>query len=443
MSNLFSNECEQAVIGELLIDSDSFDKISDIIDSSCFYSIANKTTYLAIETLLNANKPCDVMTVSNALTLSGNINDVGGIPYLTGMMELAAGSLNVVDYADIIKERSVLRGLNSVCGDVIHSLSNPSGVDVETLLEGAQAGIMALTDSTNTEEGFVDGNDLVKAALLGIDTRFNSDSTLTGVDTGFEDLNEITGGWQKTDLIIIGARPSMGKTTLAMNFVHTAITSQPLHVCVFSLEVPRQELINKMLCSGGRIDASRMKTGKLEGDDWAKLSSAVNKITDKNFSIDDASGISPAYMRNKLRKQLREKGKIGMIMIDYLQLMKIKGFSEGRQQEISEISRQLKALAKEFDCPVVALSQLNRSLEQRPDKRPINSDLRESGAIEQDADVITFIYRDEVYNDDTPDKGTAEILIRKHRNGQVGMVRLSFLGKYSTFTNHAYDNGEY
>ena len=279
---------------------------------------------------------------------------------------------------------------------------------------------------------------MLKKAVDKIDELFNSEGSMTGVTTGFEELDGATGGMQPSDLIIVAARPSMGKTTFAMNLVENALMAQDKPVLVFSLEMPADQLVTRMLSSLGRINQTKVRSGQLEEDDWPRLTTAVNLLRDKPLFIDDTAGISPTEMRNRARRIVREHGDISMIMIDYLQLMQIKGgTSEGRTAEISEISRSLKALAKELECPVIALSQLNRALEQRPNKRPVNSDLRESGAIEQDADVIMFIYRDEVYNEDSPDKGIAEIIIGKQRNGPIGTSRLAFIGQFTKFENLA------
>ena len=288
-------------------------------------------------------------------------------------------------------------------------------------------------------------NPLLKQAVDKIDELFNNDEAITGLSTGFEKLDEMTSGLQKSDLVIVAARPSMGKTTFAMNLVENALLRYEQPILVFSMEMPASQLMMRMLSSVGKIDQTRVRSGKLEEEDWPKLSAAVSKLKDRPLYIDDTPALTPTEVRSRARKVLREHGSIGMIMLDYLQLMQVAGRSgEGRTAEISEISRSLKGIAKEFECPVVALSQLNRALEQRPNKRPVNSDLRESGAIEQDADVIMFIYRDEVYNEDSPDKGIAEIITGKHRNGPIGIDRLAFIGKYTRFENlaHGYDGDD-
>jgi len=438
MSNLFSMEAEQAVIGVLLLEPENFDKISEMIQTDNFYAAKNAVIYSSISELMNNTQPCDMVTVSDSLTKKGELETAGGIPYLAELIESALGLSDIESYAQIIKDRSTMRTLADVCTSVLSSLHNPAGVDIESILEMAQKDVLAISDNSRSDEGLIDGNTLMKSALLRIDSKFNADSTITGIRTGFSEIDELTSGLQKSDLIIVGARPSMGKTTFAMNLVNSAFQTQNDHVAVFSIEVPNTDLMDKLLCSNGKIDAGRVKTGALEQEDWAKLSAAVNLIEGKNYSMDDSSGISPSYIRTQLRKKVRETGTpIALVMIDYLQLMSINGFKEGRTAEITEISKQLKAIAKEFKCPVVALSQLNRSLEQRPNKRPINSDLRDSGAIEQDADVIMFIYRDEIYDDDTPDKGIAEISTTKHRNGEIGTNRLAFIGKNALFQDLA------
>ncbi len=325
-----------------------------------------------------------------------------------------------------------------ISADIADSAYNPEGRGANELLDEAERKIFEIAEARPKSGGPIGVNDILTKAIDRIDTLFNSSDAITGVSTGFADLDEKTSGLQPADLIIVAGRPSMGKTTFAMNLVENAVLRTDKAVLVFSLEMPADSIVLRMLSSLGRIDQTKVRSGKLDDDDWPRLTSAVNLLNDRKLFIDDTAGISPSEMRARTRRLVREHGDLALIMVDYLQLMQIGGSSgENRTNEISEISRSLKGLAKEFNCPVVALSQLNRSLEQRPNKRPVNSDLRESGAIEQDADVIMFVYRDEVYHPETEYKGVAEIIIGKQRNGPIGTTRLAFIGKYTRFENLA------
>ncbi len=337
----------------------------------------------------------------------------------------------------------MLRQLIEVSGGIVDSAFNPQGRTSDDLLDEAERNVFRIAESrTKKGSGPQAINPILTKALGRIEELFESGDTITGLTTGFTDLDGQTSGMQPADLIIVAGRPSMGKTTFAMNIVENALLSSGQPILVFSMEMPADSIVMRMLSSLGRIDQTRMRSGRLEEDDWPRLTSAVSLLKDKPLYIDDTAGLSPTEMRSRARRIARENGgKLGLIMVDYLQLMRVPGMTEGRTAEISEISRSLKGLAKELSCPVVALSQLNRSLEQRPNKRPVNSDLRESGAIEQDADVIMFVYRDEVYNEDTPDKGVAEIIIGKQRNGPIGTVRLAFIGKFTKFEDLAH--GDY
>jgi replicative DNA helicase len=345
---------------------------------------------------------------------------------------------NIKAYAQIIRERATLRQLISISNDIADSAYSPQGKSGSDILDEAERKIFQIAEARPKTGGPVGLNQLLANVIDTIDTLFNSDEAITGISTGFTDLDEKTSGLQPADLIIVAGRPSMGKTTFAMNLVENALMRSEKSILVFSLEMPAESLVMRMLSSLGRIDQTKVRSGRLDEDDWPRLTSAVNLLQERKLFIDDSAGISPSDMRARTRRLAREHGEIGLIMVDYLQLMQIGGSGgENRTNEISEISRSLKALAKEFNCPVVALSQLNRSLEQRPNKRPINSDLRESGAIEQDADVIMFVYRDEVYHPETEYKGVAEVIIGKQRNGPIGTVRLAFQGKYTRFDNLA------
>ena len=373
---------------------------------------------------------------------NGQLKEVGGTAYLA---EIATGTPSVANiraYAQAVRERSIFRSLISAANSIADTSFNPEGRSSDEVLDEAERRIMQIAEERLKAGGLEPINPLLKEAVDKIDELFNNDDAITGLSTGFEKLDEMTSGLQKSDLVIVAARPSMGKTTFAMNLVENVLLRYEQPVLVFSMEMPASQLMMRMLSSVGKIDQGRVRSGKLEEEDWPKLSAAVSKLKDRPLFIDDTAALTPTEVRSRARKVLREHGSIGMSMLDYLQLMQVAGKgSEGRTAEISEISRSLKGIAKEFDCPVIALSQLNRALEQRPNKRPVNSDLRESGAIEQDADVIMFIYRDEVYNEETQDKGVAEIIIGKQRNGPIGTARLSFIGKFTRFENLAF--GDY
>ncbi|WP_211825377.1 replicative DNA helicase [Kistimonas asteriae] len=432
-----SIEAEQSVLGGLMLDNDAWDHVAEKIGAVDFYNPAHKKIFECIEELAKQSNPFDPVTLAGELERRSLLSDCGGIPYLTELVESIPSVANIRAYAGIVYERAVLRRLISASQDIADNAYNPEGRNSDDLLEMAERAIFQIAEDRAKEGGPIDMRELLKKAIDKIDELFNTGDAITGITTGFNDLDEMTSGLQPSDMIVVAARPSMGKTTFAMNLVENALMATDKSVVVFSLEMPAEQLMMRCLSSLGRINQGKVRTGKLEEDDWPRLSSAVERLKDKKLFIDDTAGISPQEMRSRLRRIVREHGDLAMIMVDYLQLMQIPGYSEGRTNEISEISRSLKAMAKEFKVPVIALSQLNRSLEQRPNKRPVNSDLRESGAIEQDADVIMFIYRDEVYNPDTEYKGVGEIIIGKQRNGPIGSVRLAFLGQYTRFENLA------
>lgn len=432
-----SLEAEQSVLGALMIDNSQWDSVAELLMPDDFYRNEHRQIYRMMVRLSEQSQPLDVITLGEALEKERQLEAVGGMGYLNDLAENTPSIGNLLAYGKIVRERSVLRRLISVANDIASKAYDPGGLDADSILDDAERQVFQIAEERPSEGGLVHVNPLVDKAVNKLDELFNSDGSLTGLSTGFSDLDEMTTGMHPGDLVIVAARPSMGKTTFAMNLVEDAVLNQDKPVVVFSLEMPSEQLITRSIASLGRIDMGRVKSGKLKEDDFPKLTKAVNLLKDRKLFIDDTAGLSPSEMRSRIRRLVREHGDVGMIMVDYLQLMKIKGFTEGRTNEISEISRTLKAIAKEFECPMVALSQLNRSLEQRPNKRPVNSDLRESGAIEQDADIIMFIYRDEVYNEDSKDKGIAEIIIGKQRNGPIGTTRLAFLGQYSRFENLA------
>ena len=437
-----SVEAEQSVLGGLMLDEMAWDRVAEAVAEVDFYRQDHKLIFRVMAKLVGEGRPIDVITLSEELSRIDELETAGGLAYLGELAKNTPSASNISSYANIVRERAILRQLIGVANEISDSAFHTEGRSSADVLDEAERRVFEIAEARPKEGGPLPVNPILKKAVERIDQLFNAGDELTGLTSGFTDLDVKTTGLQNSDLIIVAGRPSMGKTTFAMNIVENAAVIGDAPVLVFSLEMPADQLMMRMLASLGRIDQTRVRTGKLEQDDWPKLTGAVNLLKDKPLYIDDTAGISPTEMRTRARRIAREHGKVGLIMIDYLQLMQIKGFTEGRTAEISEISRSLKALAKELECPVVALSQLNRSLEQRPNKRPVNSDLRESGAIEQDADVIMFIYRDEVYNEDSPDKGKAEIIIGKQRNGPIGTVRVAFVGKYSRFEDlvHSYDD---
>ena len=436
-----SIEAVRSVIGALLISSDSWDGVAEVVAASDFYRPEHRAIFRQIALLVDRGEPVDVVTVSDRLLATGELDAAGGHTYLAELAEQTPTASNVRAYGKAVRERSVLRQLINAAQDIASAGFNPEGRSSEELVDEAERLIMQISESGQKAGGPQGMEGLLKGAIDRIEELYNTGGDITGLTTGFIDLDRMTSGLQPSDLVIVAGRPSMGKTSFAMNLVENAALASDRPLMVFSMEMPAEQLVIRMLSSLGRIDQSRVRTGKLEQDDWPKLASATEKLKGTQVFIDDTPALTPTELRSRVRKLVREQGDLGMIMVDYLQLMRVAGSGEGRTAEISEISRSLKAIAKEFKVPVVALSQLNRSLEQRPNKRPVNSDLRESGAIEQDADVIMFIYRDEVYNEDSPDKGVAEIIIGKQRNGPIGSCRLSFQGQFTRFENLA--RGDY
>ena len=433
-----SVEAEQSVLGGLMLDNGAWERVLDQVSHSDFYRPAHRLIFRAIARLAERNEPFDVVTLSEQLDQEGQLSQSGGLAYLGELAKNTPSVANIKAYAQIIRERATLRQLISISNDIADSAYAPQGKTGSQILDEAERKIFEIAEARPKTGGPVGLSDLLTNVIDTIDTLFNSDEAITGISTGFTDLDEKTSGLQPADLIIVAGRPSMGKTTFAMNLVENALMRSEKSILVFSLEMPAESLVMRMISSLGRIDQTKVRSGRLDEEDWPRLTSAVNMLQERKLFIDDSAGISPSDMRARTRRLAREHGEIGLIMVDYLQLMQLGGSGgENRTNEISEISRSLKALAKEFNCPVVALSQLNRSLEQRPNKRPINSDLRESGAIEQDADVIMFVYRDEVYHPETEYKGVAEVIIGKQRNGPIGTVRLAFQGKFTRFDNLA------
>jgi len=378
--------------------------------------------------------------LSEALERENELELVGGFAYIGEMAKNTPSAANIGAYATIVRERAVVRDMIAVANDIAEAGFEPEGRDSAQLLDLAESKVFKIAESrTNASDGPKNIKEVLTTTIDKIEDLYNNPHDgITGISSGYGDLDKMTAGFQPSDLIIVAARPSMGKTTFAMNIAEYAAMNEDKPVIIFSLEMPSESIMMRMLASLGRVDQTKVRTGQLNDDDWARVSSTMGLLLEQGkMYIDDSSGLTPTEVRSRSRRIAREHGGVSLIMIDYLQLMQVPGLSENRTLEIAEISRSLKSLAKELECPVVALSQLNRTLEQRADKRPINSDLRESGAIEQDADLIMFIYRDEVYNDDSEDKGTAEIIIGKQRNGPIGKCRLTFQGQFSRFDNYS------
>lgn len=437
-----SVEAEQSVIGGLLLENEALDKVADILSPNDFYRHDHKTIYLHISKLVEHNKPADIVTVAESLENNAELSEVGGLAYLATLAQSTPTAANIRRYAEIVHERAVMRQLVAVGSGIAESAYLPNGRDAQQLLDEAEAKIFQIAEGgRKTSEGFTDIKVLLPQVADRIDMLFSRDnpSDVTGIPTGFADLDSMTSGLQPGDLVIVAGRPSMGKTAFAINIAENVALDTGLPVAIFSMEMPSTQLAMRMIGSVGRLDQHRMRTGKLEDEDWEKLTTALGKLNEAPVFIDEGSGLSSFDVRARARRLHRQCGKLGLIVLDYLQLMTAPAGrqQENRATEISEISRSLKALAKELNVPLIAISQLNRSVDQRPDKRPVMSDLRESGAIEQDADIIMFVYRDEYYHPDSQDKGTAEIIIAKQRNGPIGRVRLTFLGQHTRFENFA------
>ncbi|GLO59728.1 replicative DNA helicase [Vibrio sp. MACH09] len=435
-----SLEAEQSVIGGLLLDNERWDTVAEKVVAKDFYSRPHRYIFEAVKSILENSDPLDLITLSEFLEQREQLDDVGGFAYLADLAKNTPTAANINAYAEIVAERALVRNLIGVANEIADAGYDPQGRTSEDLLDLAETKVFAIAEERTSEnEGPQSVESILEKTLERIEILYKSPQDgVTGLDTGFTDLNKKTAGLQGSDLIIVAARPSMGKTTFAMNLCENAAMAQDKPVLIFSLEMPSEQLMMRMLASLSRVDQTKIRTGQLDDEDWARISSTMGILMEKkNMLIDDSSGLTPTELRSRARRVAREYGGVSMIMIDYLQLMRVPSLSDNRTLEIAEISRSLKALAKELNVPVVALSQLNRSLEQRADKRPVNSDLRESGSIEQDADLIMFIYRDEVYHPDSTLKGIAEIILGKQRNGPIGSVRLTFQGQFSRFDNYA------
>lgn len=445
-----SIEAEQSVLGGLLLDNAAYDRIADFVSADDFYRFDHRLIFQHVVKLINAAKPADVITVFESLTSAGKAEEVGGLSYLNALAQNTPSAANIRRYAEIVRDRGVLRKLITVADEISGAAFNPQGKEVKQMLDEAESKIFAIAEEgARGSAGFIDIQPLLTQVVERIDELYNRDSgsDITGVPTGMVDLDRMTSGLQPGDLIIVAGRPSMGKTAFSVNIGENVAIDSGLPVAIFSMEMGGSQLAMRMLGSVGRLDQHRLRTGRLNDEDWPRLTHAIQKMNDAQIYIDETPALSSIELRARSRRLARQCGRLGLIIVDYLQLMSANSPGENRATEISEISRNLKGLAKELNCPVIALSQLNRSLEQRPNKRPVMSDLRESGAIEQDADLILFIYRDEVYNPDSTDKGSAEVIIGKQRNGPIGSVRMTFLGQFTRFENYTgsasvYGSGE-
>lgn len=445
-----SVEAEQSVLGGLLIDNSAWDGAADLLNESDFYRFEHKHIYTAIGKLINAGKPADVVTVFDELTSVGRAEECGGLAYLNALAQSVPSAANLRRYAEIVRERAILRKLVSTSDEIATAAMNPQGRAVTQILDEAEGKIFRIgEEGSRSKQGFQAIDHLMIALMDRVNELAESGAQdVTGVRTGFYDLDKQTAGLQPGDLIVLAARPSMGKTAFAVNIAENVAINEGLPVVIYSMEMGAAQLALRMVGSIGRIDQSHLRTGQLKDDEWGRLAEAVDKLGKSSIFIDESPGLSPSEVRARARRQARICGQLGLIVIDYLQLMSGNGggSEENRATVLGEISRGLKALAKELKCPVIALSQLNRSVEQRPDKRPMMSDLRESGAIEQDADIIMFIYRDEYYTKDAcKEPGVAEIIIAKQRNGPTGTVKLAFLKPLTRFENLAagYGSGDF
>ena len=435
-----SVEAEQAVIGGLMLAPDSLDRVGDLLTEEDFYRRDHRLIYRAIRELSEKNKPFDAVTLGEWLEANNLAEQIGGTGYLIDLASTTPSAANIRAYAEIVREKSVLRQLIEVGTEIVNDGFKPEGRESREVLSAAEMKVFRIAEQgARGRADFVPLREAMKDAFQLLQERYENQGNVTGLPTGFHDLDEMTAGLQPSDLIILAARPAMGKTTLALNIAEFAALKTKKAVAVYSMEMSASQLAFRLISSIGRVNATRLRTGQLEDEDWSRVNMAIKMLSDVKIFIDDTPALSPDVLRSKARRIKREHD-LGLIVIDYLQLMTVPGTGENRATEISEISRSLKALAKELNVPVIALSQLNRSLETRTDKRPVMADLRESGAIEQDADIIVFIYRDEYYHKDSQDKGLAEVIIGKQRNGPTGTVKLKFFGEYTRFDNLARDS---
>jgi replicative DNA helicase len=437
-----SIEAESSVLGGLLLDNNAWDRVGDLLKDDDFYRYEHRLIFTAVRELINASKPADVITVFERLQVIGKSDEVGGLAYLNSLAQYVPSASNIRRYAEIVRERGVLRKLVTVSDEIATNAFNTQGRPVEKILDEAQQKIFNIgEEGARSKQGFQAMDTLVVDLLDRVQEMADSAGDVTGVATGFADLDRMTSGLQPGDMIVLAARPSMGKTAFAVNIAEHVALNEGLPVAIFSMEMGASQLAVRIVGSIGRVDQGHLRTGKLTDEEWPRLAEAVERLRTVSLHIDDTPGLSPSELRANSRRLARQCGKLGLIVVDYLQLMSgssSSGGSDNRATELGEISRGLKMLARELQCPVIALSQLNRSVEQRPDKRPMMSDLRESGAIEQDADIIMFIYRDEYYTKDAcKEPGVAEVIIAKHRNGPVGTVKLAFLRNITKFESLA------
>jgi replicative DNA helicase len=441
-----SLEAEASVLGGLLLDNSAWDRVGDLLSDSDFYRYEHRLVFTAVSTLVNANRAADVITVFENLQSLGKAEEIGGLAYLNSLAQYVPSSANIRRYAEIVRERAILRKLVSVSDEIATTALNTNGRPVPTILDEAEQKIFNIgEEGSRMRQGFQSMGNLVVELLDRVEEMSQNPNDITGVPTGFFDLDRMTSGMQAGDLIVLAARPSMGKTALAINIAENVALKEGLPVAVFSMEMGASQLAIRIVGSIGRIDQGRLRTGKLQDEEWPRLAEAVERLRTVSLSIDETPGLTPSELRASARRLARNCGKLGLVVVDYLQLMSGSSGGDGdnRATELGEISRGLKMLAKELQCPVIALSQLNRGVEQRTDKRPMMSDLRESGAIEQDADVIMFIYRDDYYNKDSKEPGVAEIIIGKQRNGPTGTVKLTFLKPITKFESYAGGSSDY
>ncbi|MGJ7530900.1 replicative DNA helicase [Variovorax sp. GB1P17] len=434
-----SIEAESSVLGGLLLDNGAWDRMGDLLVDGDFYRHEHKLIYAAIGGLINATKPADVITVYEQLQNLGKADEIGGLVYLNSLAQYVPSASNIRRYAEIVRERSILRKLVSAADEIATQAFNPQGKQVDKILDEAEQKIFNIgEEGTRMKQGFQSMDALVVELLDRVTEMAENPNDITGIRTGFHDFDKMTSGLQPGDMIVLAARPSMGKTSLAINIAEHVALEEGLPVAVFSMEMGASQLAVRIVGSIGRIDQGHLRTGKLSDEEWPRLTEAIEKLRTVSLHIDETPGLSTSELRANARRLARQYGRLGLIVVDYLQLMSTSSSGdENRATAVGEISRGLKMLAKELKCPVIALSQLSRGVESRTDKRPMMSDLRESGAIEQDADIIMFIYRDDYYDKNSKEPGVAEVIISKHRNGPTGTIKLAFLKPITKFENLA------
>jgi len=434
-----SLEAEQSVLGGLMMNNSAWEKVEELLVEDDFYRRDHRLIFRSMTVLANSSLPLDAITVSEHIERQGHGTDTGGLDYLAELVKNTPSAANIVAYAEAVRERALIREMIAAANEIADAGFNPEGRESVELLDFAESSIFKIAEKRGKDgKGPKELKALLKETMARVEQMNEAKGGITGLSTGFTRFDKMTTGLQPADLVIVAGRPSMGKTTFAMNIAEHAAINEEKPVLVFSMEMPADALLMRSMSSLGRVDQSRIRSGQMDDQDWAQLISAFNLLQERGkMYIDDSPNMSPAEVRSRARRVARENGGLSLIVIDYLQLMSVPGRGDNRTLEVSEISRSLKALAKELKVPVIALSQLNRSLENRSDRRPVMADLRESGAIEQDADLIAFIYRDEVYNPETEHKGVAEVIISKQRNGPIGKIFLTFLGRFTRFDNYA------